>query len=98
LNDKEIETMARVEHLRWSWEKRLNGWTFDNIKDEKKKTHPSLIPYSELSESEKGKDRELVKLIPALLQDIDYEVSPVNPNRLKKLSYSIKPKAVFIKF
>ena len=93
LNDKEIETMARVEHLRWSWEKRLNGWTFDNIKDEKKKTHPSLIPYSELSESEKGKDRELVKLIPALLQDIDYEVSPVNHNRLKKLSYSIKPQS-----
>ena len=27
LNEEEIETMARVEHLRWSWEKRLNGWT-----------------------------------------------------------------------
>jgi len=93
LNDKEIETMARVEHLRWSWEKRLNGWTFDDIKNEKKKTHPSLIPYSELDEPEKEKDRELVKLIPALLKDIDYEVFPVNPNRIKKLSYSIKPQS-----
>lgn len=91
LNEEEIETMARVEHIRWSWEKRLNGWTFGSTKDEIKKTHPSLIPYEELSQSEKEKDRELVRLIPAFLQDIDYEAYPVSPNRIKKLSYAIKP-------
>jgi len=93
LNEEEIETMARVEHIRWSWEKRLNGWTFSKTKDDIKKTHPSLIPYEELSESEKEKDRELVKLIPAFLQDIDYEASPVSPNRIRKLSYAIKPQS-----
>jgi len=45
LDKDEIETMARVEHIRWSWEKRINGWTFGNIKDDIKKTHPSQIPY-----------------------------------------------------
>ena len=85
--------MARVEHIRWSWEKRLNGWTFGKDKDDIKKTHPSLIPYEQLSESEKEKDRELVKLIPAFLQDIDYEAYPVSPNRIKKLSYAIKPQS-----
>ncbi len=93
LNEEEIETMARVEHIRWSWEKRLNGWTFGSAKDDIKKTHPSLIPYEELSESEKEKDRELVKLIPAFLQDIDYEAFPVSPNRIRKLSYAIKPQS-----
>jgi serine phosphatase RsbU (regulator of sigma subunit) len=93
LNQEEIETMARVEHIRWSWEKRLNGWTFGSIKDDIKKTHPSLISYEELSESEKEKDRELVKLIPSFLQDIDYEAFPVSPNRIKKLSYAIKPQS-----
>jgi serine phosphatase RsbU (regulator of sigma subunit) len=97
LNNDEIETMARVEHLRWSWEKRLAGWIFDEIKDETRKTHPSLIPYPELSESEKEKDRELVKLIPALLQDIDYEAYPVSPNRIKKLSYAIKSQGIIQK-
>jgi serine phosphatase RsbU (regulator of sigma subunit) len=97
LNNDEIETMARVEHLRWSWEKRLAGWVNDKIKDETRKTHPSLIPYSELSESEKEKDRELVKLIPALLQDIDYEAYPVSPNRIKKLSYAIKSQGIIQK-
>jgi serine phosphatase RsbU (regulator of sigma subunit) len=93
LNEQEIETMARVEHMRWSWEKRLNGWTFGKVKDEVTKVHPSLIPYEQLSESEKEKDRELVKLIPAFLQDIDYEAYPVSPNRIKKLSYAIKPQS-----
>ncbi len=93
LNQEEIETMARVEHIRWSWEKRLNGWVYGNSKDEIKKTHPSLISYELLSESEKQKDRELVKLIPAFLHDIDYEAFPVSPNRIKKLSYAIKPQS-----
>ncbi len=97
LNDDEIETMARVEHIRWSWEKRLAGWVFDNVKDDKKKTHPSLIPYDELSESEKEKDRNLVKLIPALLLDINYEAFPVSPNRIRKLSYAIKPQGAIQK-
>jgi serine phosphatase RsbU (regulator of sigma subunit) len=93
LSSEEIETMAIVEHIRWSWEKRLNGWTFGSLKDEKKRTHPSLIPYEKLSESEKEKDRELVKLIPAFLQDIDYEAYHISPNRIKKLSYAIKPQS-----
>jgi serine phosphatase RsbU (regulator of sigma subunit) len=91
LNEEEIETMARVEHIRWSWEKRLNGWTFGTVKDGNRKTHPSIIPYEQLSESEKDKDRELVKLIPSFLQDIDYEAFPVSPNRIRKLAYAIKP-------
>ena len=93
LNEEEIETMSRVEHIRWSWEKRLNGWRYGKTKNNIKKTHPSLIPYDELSESEKEKDRELVKLIPSFLLDIDFEVFPVSPNRINKLSYAIKPQS-----
>jgi len=91
LNDAEIEAMARVEHLRWSWEKRINGWTPGKIKDLQAKKHPCLIPFDDLSEDEKEKDRELVRLIPALLQDIKYEAYAVSPERTSKLSYALKP-------
>ena len=91
LDEEEIETMARVEHIRWSWDKRLNGWIYGNVKDNTSKIHPGLIPYEELAESEKEKDRELVRLIPALLHDIDYEAYPINQDQIKNLSYSIKP-------
>jgi serine phosphatase RsbU (regulator of sigma subunit) len=91
LNDDEVETMAVVEHIRWCWDKRLNGWKTGKIKNQETKTHPDLIPYEKLPEHEKEKDRELVRLIPALLHDIGYEVCPVNPELIRKLSYAIKP-------
>jgi serine phosphatase RsbU (regulator of sigma subunit) len=93
LDDNEIETMAKVEHIRWSWDKRLNGWKYGSANDNVNKIHRRLVPYDLLPESEKDKDRALVRLIPALLRDIDYEAYPVNPNRLSKLSYAIKPQS-----
>lgn len=93
LDDEEIETMAIVEHIRWSWDKRLNGWIYGNVKDNDNRIHPGLIPYDELPENEKEKDRELVRLIPALLKDINYEAYPVNPAIIKELSYAIKPQS-----
>jgi len=86
-----------VEHIRWSWDKRLNGWLHSDVRNSSDKTHPGLVPFEELPESEKQKDRELVRLIPALLQDIDFEASPVNPERLRKLSYAIKPQSSIYK-
>jgi serine phosphatase RsbU (regulator of sigma subunit) len=91
LSEDEIETMARVEHIRWCWDKILHGWIYGKVKDERRKTHPAIIPYEDLSETEKEKDRELVRLIPALLQDINYDVFHVNPDKISKLPYAIKP-------
>ena len=93
LKDDEVETMACVEHIRWSWDKRLNGWIYGDIRDNIKKIHPGLVPYEELSESEKEKDRELVRLIPGLLQDIGYVAYPIIPGRIKNLFFAIKPQS-----
>ena len=91
LSEQEIETMARVEHLRWCRDKIMNGWVYGEKQNSRKKTHPSIIPYEDLVESEKEKDRELVRLIPALLKDIDYEAYPADPGKICKLPYAIKP-------
>ncbi|HEX2977374.1 MAG TPA: SpoIIE family protein phosphatase [Bacteroidales bacterium] len=93
LNEEEIENMARLEHLRWCWDKRLNGWIHGNRKDADKKTHPGLVPYELLPEQEKEKDRALVRLIPSLLQDIGCMAYPVIPDQTRKLSYAIKPRS-----
>ncbi len=93
LNKAEIEMMAFVEHIRWSWDKRLNGWIYGNVKDISNKVHPGLIPYQELPESEKEKDRELVRLIPYLLQDIDHEAYSAGRKKIRTHSYEIKPQS-----
>jgi serine phosphatase RsbU (regulator of sigma subunit) len=87
LTEHEIETMSRIEHDRWCWERRLSGWSFASIRDNSKKLHNCLIPYDSLPEVEKNKDRDLVGLIPSLLKDINLGAVPVSPEVAEKISY-----------
>lgn len=93
LDDEEIDTMARVEHLRWSWEKRLCGWTYGKTRDERHKRHPNLVPYGDLTDDEKQKDRELVRMVPGILRDIRFEAYPVSSGHTARLAYALKPRS-----
>jgi hypothetical protein len=70
----EIEFLSELEHERWMQEKIAEGWHYGAKRDDRKKTHPSIIPYKDLSESEKEKDRDTVKLIPQIISLIDYQI------------------------
>jgi voltage-gated potassium channel Kch len=71
---EEVETLAAVEHERWIQEKLAQGWRYGHVRDDGKKIHPSIIPYLQLSESEKEKDRDTVRIIPRILSLIDFQV------------------------
>lgn len=64
------EKIAENVHENWSVGRLADGWTYGEKRDDEKKTTPCLVPYSELSESEKEYDRntamETLKLIVAL--------------------------------
>ena len=51
------ELLAKLEHNRWYAERRLNGWQYGTTRDDNRKIHPCLIPYEQLPEEEKQKDR-----------------------------------------
>lgn len=55
------ETLYCMEHLRWCADRLIIGYRYANIKDKHFKTHPLLIPYGDLPESEKIKDAEVVE-------------------------------------
>ena len=63
----ELELLAQEEHRRWMRMRGTDGWRRGRVKDSARKTHPSMIPYSELPESERDKDRERVLRFPQLL-------------------------------
>lgn len=88
LSESDVETMAMVEHIRWSWEKRLNGFRFAPTRNDSSRKHHCLVPYDDLPEYEKEKDRILVRMIPALLQDIGFAPSPLKPEFAESIKYS----------
>lgn len=61
------EEIAKNVHEVWSAGRIKDGWTYGETRDDNKKHHPCLVPYEELSESEKEFDRntsqETLKLI-----------------------------------
>lgn len=64
-----LEKMAKAEHIRWVDEKLINGWEYaPRPKNPTRKTHPDIIPYEELDEPGKEKDRDTIRLLPYLLE------------------------------
>ncbi len=46
-----------ASHDSWMAEKIATGWIHGEVKDESKKTHPCIRPYSELPREQQAKDR-----------------------------------------
>ena len=66
--DEEIKLLAVMEHDRWCAERWLAGWVHGKTRNKVERTHPDLVPWSELSEDSQEKDRESVRQIPRLLK------------------------------
>ena len=64
------EVMASNVHDIWARGRMAEGWTWGPKRDDARKEHPCLVPYSELPDSEKEYDRntaiETMKLILSL--------------------------------
>jgi hypothetical protein len=64
------EQLAKNTHDVWARQRIAEGWRFGSRRDDKQRTHPGLVAYEDLSESEQDYDRntalETIKLILAL--------------------------------
>jgi hypothetical protein len=64
------ELLARNAHDNWALQRMADGWKYGKQRSDRKKEHPGLVPYEELSEAEKEYDRrtalETLKAITAL--------------------------------
>src|SRR5665213_3159336 len=78
-----VEYLARNTHEVWSAGRIREGWTWGPQRDDASRRHPGLIPYEQLTESEKRFDRdtamETLKLIAACGYGIQPPASPFHP-------------------
>ena len=55
-----VERLAANAHEVWARGRLRDGWRYGPKRNDARRTHPCLVPYDELPESEKTYDRRLV--------------------------------------
>lgn len=69
------EILAKNTHEVWSKGRMDEGWVYGEILSYENKTHPSLIPYEELSESEKDYDRRTSQETLKVILSMGYKIT-----------------------
>jgi hypothetical protein len=78
----EVEMLAVREHERWMDDYVRAGWVHaPGEKQNRKKTHPSLVPWSQLTENEKEKDRDTIRSLPVFLARAGFQIERRVPGR-----------------
>ena len=70
-----LESMAQNVHEQWAAGRIAAGWKYGAERNDSTKTHPSLIPYDELPETEKEYDRQTVIATLHYLLDKGFEIT-----------------------
>ena len=79
------EEIAKNVHEVWSLNRMNDGWTYGEQRDDTKKTHPCLVAYEELSDSEKEYDRATSQETIKLILKLGFKISKSQNKRLKNI-------------
>ena len=69
-----IERLAALVHGAWADERRKQGWSYGEKRDDASRSSPALIPYHELAEAERELDRATVRRTLAGLGELGYRL------------------------
>ena len=78
---KLTELLAENNHDLWAQKRFVEGWTHGPNRNDPNKTHPDLVPYADLSESEKDYDRTTAMETLKTNIEMGYRVEPPAQNR-----------------
>jgi hypothetical protein len=91
LTEAEVERLAPMEHERWMRDREAHGWKHGERRDNSRRLHPDMVPWSQLSAQSKERDRSAVRGLPEEydevlaefgLQIVRFEAAPARPSAL----------------
>jgi hypothetical protein len=59
--DELIIRLSPLSHENWMKDKAADGWVYGEAKDSEKKTHPCMVPYNDLPETQQIKDEVVLQ-------------------------------------
>jgi hypothetical protein len=66
----EVEELARREHEHWQAERKESGWTYGRARNDRRKVHPLLVSWEQLSEEDRSRNRAIVRARPLLFDKV----------------------------
>ena len=69
------EYLAKNTHEVWAQQRINDGWVYGQRRDTESRTHPCLVPYEELPESEKEYDRNTSRETLKVILSLGYKIS-----------------------
>ncbi len=79
----ELELLSRHEHVRWMTSKRAGGWRYGAVRNDDERTHPDMVPWAELTEASRDKDRQAVLELPVTLETAGFTIDRHNQEGLQ---------------
>lgn len=70
------EALARNVHEVWAAGRVAEGWTFGSERNDERKTHPCIISYEQLPESEREYDRQTAIETLKFIVSAGYKITP----------------------
>ena len=74
--EKLIERVAENVHELWAEQRIKEGWKWGPRRDDAARQHPGLVPYTDLSESEKEYDRITTRGVLKSVLALGYRIQP----------------------
>ena len=78
IDDEMLERLSAAVHEVWMEGRLKEGWRLGGQIDKKEKIHTCLVPYEELTETDKESDRDVVRGIPRILAMAGYRLTPLD--------------------
>ena len=75
----EIEAMARMEHELWCQGMLADDWQYGTVRSKEQKTHPDLVPWDDLPEEEKEKNKKFIRDLPKVLARAGFQLEQQPP-------------------
>jgi len=74
LSDNKLQILMRMEKYRWNAERTIEGWKYGKVRNNNYRIHHLIIPFSQVPEKEKLKDRQVIDNLPYLISLAGYKL------------------------
>lgn len=76
-----FDAISQALHKSWTVDKLEKGWSYGKHHDDKLKTHPDLVPFESLGETEKQRNLEMVQIMLETVFALGFEIKAFNSSQ-----------------